>query len=179
MTATAKKAKESVKEAKGASGGHDYAVADLSLADWGRKEIAIAEHEMPGLMAIRKKYTDSKPLKGARIAGSLHMTIQTAVLIETLQTLGADIRWASCNIFSTQDHAAAAVAVKGTPVFAKKGETLEEYWDYTHRILQWGDGGAPNLILDDGGDATLLLHLGCDAEADAKVLDRQAESEEE
>src|SRR5262249_24464308 len=136
---------------------HDHAVTDLSLADWGRKEIAIAEHEMPGLMAVRRKYEKAHPLKGARIAGSLHMTIQTAVLIETLQALGAEIRWASCNIFSTQDHAAAAIAAKGTPVFAKKGETLEEYWDYTHRILQWADGGTPNLILDDGGDATLLV----------------------
>src|SRR5207249_5061683 len=157
----------------------DFVVADLSLADWGRKEIAIAEHEMPGLMAIRKKYAESKPLKGARIAGSLHMTIQTAVLRETLQALGAEIRWASCNIFSTQDHAAAALAAKGTPVFAKKGETLEEYWEYTHRILQWHDGGTPNLILDDGGDATLLVHLGCDADADPKVLDRKPDSEEE
>jgi adenosylhomocysteinase len=157
----------------------EFAVADLSLADWGRKEIAIAEHEMPGLMAIRKKYAPTQPLKGARIAGSLHMTIQTAVLIETLQALGADIRWASCNIFSTQDHAAAALADKGTHVFAKKGETLEEYWEYTHRILQWHDGGAPNLILDDGGDATLLVHLGCDAESDPTILDRPAESEEE
>ncbi len=157
----------------------DSIVADLSLAEWGRKEIAIAEHEMPGLMAIRKKYAPSQPLKGARVAGSLHMTIQTAVLIETLQALGAEVRWASCNIFSTQDHAAAAIAVKGTPVFAKKGETLAEYWDYTHRILQWGDGGTPNLILDDGGDATLLVHLGCDAEKDAKILDRRPESEEE
>src|SRR6202163_2663874 len=157
----------------------DFRVADLSLADWGRKEIAIAETEMPGLMAIREEYARSRPLRGARISGSLHMTIQTAVLVETLQALGAEIRWASCNIFSTQDHAAAALAVKGTPVFAKKGETLQEYWDYTHRILQWHDGGAPNLILDDGGDATLLLHLGCDAETDPKVLDRKAESEEE
>jgi len=160
-------------------GTHDYEVADMSKAEWGRKEIAIAEHEMPGLMAIRKKYAPSQPLKGARIAGSLHMTIQTAVLIETLQALGADIRWASCNIFSTQDHAAAAIAAKGTPVFAKKGETLVEYWEYTHKILHWADGGTPNLILDDGGDATLLLHLGCDAEKDPKILDRQAESEEE
>jgi adenosylhomocysteinase len=157
----------------------DYLVADLSLADWGRKEIQIAEHEMPGLMAIRKKYAPSQPLKGARIAGSLHMTIQTAVLIETLQALGADIRWASCNIYSTQDHAAAALAVKGTPVFATKGETLEAYWDYTHRILKWHDGGTPNLILDDGGDATLLVHLGRDAEKDPKILDRKPESEEE
>lgn len=157
----------------------DYAVADLSLAEWGRKEIAIAEHEMPGLMAIRRKYAATQPLKGARIAGSLHMTIQTAVLIETLQALGAEIRWVSCNIFSTQDHAAAALAVKDTPVFAKKGETLEEYWDYTHRLFTWHDGGTPNLILDDGGDATLLIHLGCDAESDPSVLDRPAESEEE
>ena len=162
-----------------AAHGHDYVVADIGLAEWGRKEIAIAEHEMPGLMAIRKKYAPQQPLKGARIAGSLHMTIQTAVLIETLQALGADIRWASCNIFSTQDHAAAALAVKGTPVFAKKGETLVEYWEYTHRILQWADGGTPNLILDDGGDATLLLHLGCDAEKNRKILDRAPESEEE
>jgi adenosylhomocysteinase len=157
----------------------DYVVADLALADWGRKEIAIAEHEMPGLMAIRKKYAPSQPLKGARIAGSLHMTIQTAVLIETLHALGADIRWASCNIFSTQDHAAAALAVKGTPVFAVKGESLDDYWKYTHRIFEWADGGTPNLILDDGGDATLLIHLGSDAEQDPKVLDRKAESEEE
>jgi adenosylhomocysteinase len=159
----------------------DHVVADLSLAPWGRKEIAIAEHEMPGLMAIRRKYAASQPLKGARIAGSLHMTIQTAVLIETLQALGADIRWASCNIYSTQDHAAAAIAAnaKNTPVFAKKGETLPEYWDYTHKILQWADGGTPNLILDDGGDATLLVHLGCDAEKDPSILDKPAESEEE
>jgi adenosylhomocysteinase len=157
----------------------DFVVADLSLADWGRKEIAIAEHEMPGLMALRKKYAPPQPLKGARVAGSLHMTIQTAVLIETLQALGADIRWASCNIFSTQDHAAAALAAKGTPVFAKKGETLKEYWEYTHRILQWSDGGTPNLILDDGGDATLLVHLGCAAEKDPAVLEKKAESEEE
>src|SRR5215207_9527921 len=157
----------------------DHVVADLSLAAWGRKEIRIAETEMPGLMAIREEYAARQPLKGARITGSLHMTIQTAVLIETLQALGAEIRWASCNIYSTQDHAAAAIAVAGTPVFAKKGETLEEYWDYTHRILEWHDGGAPNLILDDGGDATLLLHLGCDAEKNPRVLDRPPESEEE
>jgi adenosylhomocysteinase len=157
----------------------DYVVADLSLADWGRKEIAIAEHEMPGLMALRKKYAAGQPLKGARIAGSLHMTIQTAVLIETLQALGAEIRWVSCNIFSTQDHAAAAIAAKATPVFAKKGETLEEYWDYTHRLFAWHDGGTPNLILDDGGDATLLIHLGCAAEKDASILDRDPGSEEE
>src|SRR5438876_12445671 len=129
----------------------DYAVADLSLAEWGRKEIAIAEHEMPGLMAIRRKYAASQPLKGARIAGSLHLTIQTAVLIETLQALGAEVRWVSCNIFSTQDHAAAAIAVKGTPVFARKGESLEEYWDYTHHIFEWPDNAYSNMILDDGG----------------------------
>jgi adenosylhomocysteinase len=166
-------------ERKSAQLRNDYVVADMALADWGRKEIAIAEHEMPGLMAIRKKYAADQVLKGARIAGSLHMTIQTAVLIETLQALGADIRWASCNIYSTQDHAAAALVKVGTPVFAKKGESLEEYWDYTHRIFQWQDGGTPNLILDDGGDATLLIHLGCDAEKDPKVLDRTPESEEE
>src|SRR6516165_2613586 len=157
----------------------EHRVADLGLADWGRKEIAIAEHEMPGLMAIRKKYAPGKPLQRARIAGSLHMTIQTAVLIETLQALGAEIRWVSCNIFSTQDHAAAGLAVRGTPVFAKKGESLEEYWDYTHRLFTWHDGGTPNLILDDGGDATLLIHLGCDAEKVRSVLDRSPGSEEE
>jgi adenosylhomocysteinase len=157
----------------------DFVVADLSLAEWGRKEIAIAEHEMPGLMALRRKYAGSQPLKGARIAGSLHMTIQTAVLIETLQALGAEIRWVSCNIFSTQDHAAAALAAKGTAVFAKKGETLPEYWDYTHRLFTWHDGGTPNLILDDGGDATLLIHLGCEVEKNAAILNRKAESEEE
>jgi adenosylhomocysteinase len=168
------------KKSKGAHPEHDYAIADAALASWGRKEIAIAEHEMPGLMAIRRKYAPSLPLRGARIAGSLHMTIQTAVLIETLQALGAEIRWASCNIFSTQDHAAAAIAEKGTPVFAKKGESLEEYWEYTHRILQWSDGGSPNLILDDGGDATLLLHLGSDAEKDPNLIkDTKATCEEE
>src|SRR6266705_932034 len=135
----------------------DYRVADLALADWGRKEIAIAETEMPGLMAIREEYAAIQPLRGARIAGSLHMTIQTAVLIETLQALGAEVRWASCNIYSTQDHAAAAIAAGGTPVFAYKGESLEEYWDYTHRIFEFGDRG-PSMILDDGGDATLLVH---------------------
>jgi adenosylhomocysteinase len=166
-------------ERQAARPANDSVVADLSLADWGRKEIAIAEHEMPGLMAIRRKYAPGQPLNGARIAGSLHMTIQTAVLIETLQALGAEIRWASCNIFSTQDHAAAALAVKGTPVFAKKGESLEEYWDYTHRLFAWRDGGTPNLILDDGGDATLLVHLGCDAESDPSILNRPEESEEE
>ena len=142
-------------------------VADLALADWGRKEIRIAETEMPGLMAIREEYAATQPLRGARITGSLHMTIQTAVLIETLQALGAEVRWASCNIFSTQDHAAAAIAARGTPVFACKGETLEEYWEYTHRIFEWPDGGYSNMILDDGGDATLLLHLGTSAETDA------------
>ncbi len=157
----------------------DHLVKDLSLADWGRKEILIAETEMPGLMAVRAEYGPSQPLKGARIAGSLHMTIQTAVLIETLQALGADVRWASCNIFSTQDHAAAAIAVKGTPVFAIKGETLEEYWDYAHRIFEWSDGGYPNLILDDGGDATLLTVLGPKAEADPSVLGNPQNEEEE
>ena len=156
----------------------DYHVADMKLADWGRKEIKIAETEMPGLMAIRDEFAKAQPLKGARITGSLHMTIQTAVLIETLQALGAQVRWASCNIFSTQDHAAAAIAATGTPVFAYKGETLEEYWDYTHRIFEWGDGGFSNMILDDGGDATLLLHLGARAEKDASLI-AKAGSEEE
>src|SRR5213080_1784740 len=142
----------------------DFRVADLELAGWGRKEIAIAETEMPGLMAIREEFAPEQPLRGARIAGSLHMTIQTAVLIETLQTLGADVRWASCNIYSTQDHAAAAIAVKGTPVFAVKGEALEEYWEYTHKIFEWPNSEQANMILDDGGDATLLLHLGTQAE---------------
>lgn len=154
-----------------------YIVKDLSLADWGRKEIAIAEHEMPALMAIRREYAASQPLKGARITGSLHMTIQTAVLVETLQALGADVRWASCNIFSTQDHAAAALAAKGTPVFAYKGETLEDYWDYTHRIFEFGSQG-PNMILDDGGDATLLMHLGQKAEKDLGVLANPGSEEE-
>ncbi|MFN5190822.1 MAG: adenosylhomocysteinase [Burkholderiales bacterium] len=157
---------------------NDYVVTDLSLADWGNKEIKIAEVEMPGLMAIRKEFALTMPLKGARITGSLHMTIQTAVLIQTLEALGADVRWASCNIFSTQDHAAAAIAANGTPVFAKKGETLEEYWDYTHRIFEWKDGGYSNMILDDGGDATLLLHLGTRAEKDASVLNHPASDEE-
>ena len=148
----------------------DYQVADITLADWGRKEIAIAETEMPGLMAVRAEYRDWQPLKGARIAGSLHMTIQTAVLIETLAELGADVRWASCNIFSTQDHAAAAIAADGIPVFAYKGESLEEYWDFTHRILEWHDGGTPNMILDDGGDATLLVTLGARAEQDRSLI---------
>jgi adenosylhomocysteinase len=156
----------------------DYRVADLSLADWGRKEIAIAESEMPALMAIRAEYAKTQPLKGARVTGSLHMTIQTAVLIETLKALGADVRWASCNIFSTQDHAAAAIAAGGTPVFAYKGETLEEYWEYTHRIFEFGDKG-PNMILDDGGDATLLVHLGQRAEKDASVISDPKSEEEQ
>src|SRR5574341_638884 len=156
----------------------DYVVADIKLADWGRKEIAIAETEMPGLMAIREEFAKSRPLKSARITGSLHMTIQTAVLIETLKALGAEVRWASCNIFSTQDHAAAAIAAGGTPVFAVKGESLTEYWDYTHRIFEWADGGSSNMILDDGGDATLLLHLGARAEKDASVLDAPTSEEE-
>src|SRR6195256_5212282 len=146
---------------------NDYIVKDISLAEWGRKELTIAEIEMPGLMATRAEYGRSQPLKGARIAGSLHMTIQTGVLIETLKSLGADVRWASCNISSTQDHAAAAIAATGTPVLAIKGESLKDYWDYTHRIFEWSDGGSPNMILDDGGDATLLLHLGTRAQADA------------
>jgi adenosylhomocysteinase len=157
---------------------NDYYVADISLADWGRKEIQIAETEMPGLMAIRAEYSKTQPLKGARITGSLHMTIQTAVLIETLQALGAQVRWASCNVFSTQDHAAAAIAVRGTPVFAYKGETLDEYWDYTHRIFDWPDNGYSNMILDDGGDATLLLHLGTRAETDPSVIAKPGSEEE-
>jgi len=156
----------------------DYHVADIALAPWGRREIAIAETEMPGLMAIREEYAARQPLKGARITGSLHMTIQTAVLIETLKALGAEIRWASCNIFSTQDHAAAAIAAAGIPVFAYKGESLVEYWDYTHRIFEWADGGDTNMILDDGGDATLLLHLGARAEQDIHVLDKPSSEEE-
>ena len=156
----------------------DYRVADIGLADWGRKEIRIAETEMPGLMAIREELAPTQPLKGARIAGSLHMTIQTAVLIETLRALGADVRWASCNIYSTQDHAAAAIAAAGTPVFAFKGESLDEYWEFTHRIFEWNGGGTPNMILDDGGDATLLAHLGCRAEKDASVIAKPANEEE-
>jgi len=156
----------------------DYLIADIGLAGWGRKEIAIAETEMPGLMAIRDEFAAAQPLKGARIAGSLHMTIQTAVLIETLKALGADVRWASCNIFSTQDHAAAAIAASGTPVFAFKGESLKEYWDFTHRIFDWADGGTPNMILDDGGDATLLLHLGARAEKDASLIAKPTSEEE-
>src|SRR6202048_100534 len=157
----------------------DYVVKDIGLADWGRKELDMAETEMPGLMAIRKEYGPKKPLKGARIAGSLHMTIQTGVLIETLKALGADVRWASCNIYSTQDHAAAAIAKAGTPVFAIKGESLEEYWDYTHKIFEWGDGGEPNMILDDGGDATLLVHLGARAEKDPTLISKPTNEEEE
>ena len=157
----------------------DYIVRDISLADFGNKEIAIAETEMPGLMALRAEYGAAQPLKGARIAGSLHMTIQTAVLIQTLEALGAEVRWASCNIFSTQDHAAAAIAAAGTPVFAFKGETLVEYWDYAHKIFEWADGGYPNLILDDGGDATLLCVLGPKAEKDPSVLDNPTNEEEE
>ena len=160
----------------------DSAVADLSLADWGRKEIRIAETEMPGLMAIRDEFAAKQPLKNARITGSLHMTIQTAVLVETLQALGAQVRWASCNIFSTQDHAAAALVVKGTPVFAYKGETLADYWDYTHRIFEFGakgsEGEGPNMILDDGGDATLLMHLGKRAESDLSLLANPGSEEE-
>ncbi len=156
----------------------DFVVADIGLADWGRREIRIAETEMPGLMAIRDEYAASQPLRGARISGSLHMTIQTAVLIETLQALGAEVRWASCNIFSTQDHAAAAIAAGGTPVYAVKGESLEDYWTYTHHIFEWPDGGCSNMILDDGGDATLLLHLGARAEADAAVLNNPTSDEE-
>ncbi|MCP4427182.1 MAG: adenosylhomocysteinase [Chloroflexi bacterium] len=156
----------------------DYFVADMSLAEWGHKEIAIAETEMPGLMSLQRKYGESKPLQGARIAGSLHMTIQTAVLIETLIKLGAEVRWASCNIFSTQDHAAAAIADQGISVFAYKGETLDEYWQFTHKIMEWADGGTPNLILDDGGDATLLVILGAKAEKDPSVLDNPTSEEE-
>jgi len=167
-TATAKKAKTG-----------DYVVKDISLAAWGRNEINIAETEMPGLMATRDEFGPQQPLRGARIAGSLHMTIQTAVLIETLTHLGADVRWASCNIYSTQDHAAAAIAEAGTPVFAVKGESLKDYWDYTHRIFEWHDGGGPNMILDDGGDATLLLHLGMQAESEPAVLNHPGNEEEE
>ncbi len=157
----------------------DYVVKDIGLAEWGRKEIAIAETEMPGLMATREEFGPEQPLRGARIAGSLHMTIQTAVLIETLKALGADVRWASCNIYSTQDHAAAAIAAGGTPVFAVKGELLEDYWNYTHRIFEWSDGGGPNMILDDGGDATLLMHLGMQAESNASVIAKPTNEEEE
>src|SRR5690349_6357544 len=157
----------------------DFNVADLSLADWGRKELTVAETAMPGLMATRAEYGAKKPLKGARISGSLHITIQTGVLIEALKPLGAHVRWASCNIFSTQDHAAAAIAKAGTPVFAVKGESLEEYWDYTHKIFEWADGGTPNMILDDGGDATLLVHLGMRAEKDPSLIAKPTNEEEE
>jgi len=160
------------------SSSKDYIVADLSLAEWGRKEIRIAETEMPGLMAIREEFAAAQPLKGARISGSIHMTIQTAVLIQTLEALGAKVRWASCNIYSTQDHAAAAIADAGTPVFAYKGETLEEYWEYTHRIFEWPGTEQANMILDDGCDATTLLHLGSRAEQDISVLDNPASDEE-
>src|SRR5579872_3255131 len=162
-----------------ASAAPDYKVADLSLADFGRKEITLAEHEMPGLMGLRREYADAQPLKGARISGSLHMTIQTAVLIETLVALGAKVRWASCNIFSTQDHAAAAIAKAGVPVFAWKGETLEEYWWCTEQALRWPDGQGPNMILDDGGDATLLIHLGVECERDNLVPELGPEDSEE
>jgi adenosylhomocysteinase len=157
----------------------DFEIKDISLADWGRKELDIAESEMPGLMALREEFGAAKPLKGARVAGSLHMTIQTAALMETLKALGADLRWVSCNIYSTQDHAAAAMAKAGIPVFAYKGESLEEYWDFTHRLFEWGDGGAPNMILDDGGDATLLVHLGKRAEKDISVVSKPGTEEEE
>jgi adenosylhomocysteinase len=169
MTAPAKAAKRTP----------DHVVKDLGLAAWGRKEIAIAETEMPGLMATREEFGPLQPLRGARIAGSLHMTIQTAVLIETLAGLGAEVRWASCNIYSTQDHAAAAIAARGVPVFAVKGETLEDYWEYTHRIFEWADGGSPNMILDDGGDATLLVHLGSQAEANPSLVAHPTNDEEE
>jgi adenosylhomocysteinase len=158
---------------------NDFNVADMKLAAFGRKEITIAETEMPGLMAIREEYAARQPLKGARVAGSLHMTIQTAVLIETLTALGADVRWASCNIYSTQDHAAAAIVEAGTPVFAYKGESLKDYWEYTHRIFEWADGGTPNMILDDGGDATLLVHLGMRAESDPSLITKPTNEEEE
>ncbi|MFL5273080.1 MAG: adenosylhomocysteinase, partial [Anaeromyxobacteraceae bacterium] len=156
----------------------EFKVKDLSLAEWGRKELDLAEKEMPGLMALRKEYAKKQPLAGQRITGSLHMTIQTAVLIETLKALGAEVRWASCNIFSTQDHAAAAIAASGIPVFAYKGESLEEYWEFTHKIFEWADGGFSNMILDDGGDATLLLHLGARAATDLSVLDKPSAEEE-
>jgi len=165
--------------ASSAASAPDYVVKDLALASWGRSEIAMAETEMPGLMALREEFGPTQPLRGARIAGSLHMTIQTAVLIETLAALGAEVRWASCNIYSTQDHAAAAIAERGIPVFAVKGESLEAYWEYTHRIFEWSDGGTPNLILDDGGDATLLVHLGTQAEQDPAVIKHPGNDEEE
>jgi adenosylhomocysteinase len=165
--------------AKAKTAASDYVVKDIGLAEWGRKEIAIAETEMPGLMATREEYGPTQPLRGARIAGSLHMTIQTAVLIETLTALGADVRWASCNIYSTQDHAAAAIAAAGTPVFAVKGESLQDYWNYTHRIFEWSDGGTPNMILDDGGDATLLIHLGLEAAKNPNAISHPTNEEEE
>ena len=168
-----------VKKTAKAARATDYVVKDIGLAEWGRKEISIAETEMPGLMATREEFGSEQPLRGARICGSLHMTIQTAVLIETLTALGADVRWASCNIYSTQDHAAAAIAADGTPVFAVKGESLEDYWDYTHRIFEWSDGGTPNMILDDGGDATLLVHLGMQAESNPSVVSKPTNEEEE
>ena len=168
------------KPASAKAAAHDYVVKDIGLADWGRKEMAIAETEMPGLMATREEFGPEQPLRGARVAGSLHMTIQTAVLIETLAALGADVRWASCNIYSTQDHAAAAIAAAGIPVFAIKGESLEDYWEYTHRIFEWSDGGTPNMILDDGGDATLLIHLGLRAEkGDTGAISKPTNEEEE
>jgi adenosylhomocysteinase len=179
MVAKKKATKKKATKKKAVKKAPDYVIADISLADFGRKEMEIAEYEMPGLMALREKYGKEKPLKGARITGSLHMTIQTAMLIETLQELGAKVRWASCNIFSTQDHAAAAVAKKGTPVFAVKGETLEEYWEYTDRILDWGNGKGPNVILDDGGDATMFVQVGFKAEQDPSILDKTPGSEEE
>jgi adenosylhomocysteinase len=170
----------SPKAVKTVPASHDHVVKDLGLAEWGRKEIAIAETEMPGLMATREEFGPQRPLRGARIAGSLHMTIQTAVLIETLAALGAEVRWASCNIYSTQDHAAAAIAARGIPVFAVKGESLADYWDYTHRIFEWSDGGTPNMILDDGGDATLLIHLGLRAEeGDLGAISKPANEEED
>jgi len=177
MTATARSIKPGASAKPGAAS-KDFRVADLALADWGRKEIAIAETEMPGLMAIREEFVPGQPLRGARIAGSLHMTIQTAVLIETLQALGAQVRWASCNIFSTQDHAAAAIAAAGTGVFAYKGESLTEYWEFTHRIFEWPDEQHANMILDDGGDATLLLHLGARAERDSAAISKPSSEEE-
>src|SRR6266699_2642706 len=161
------------------SGKLEFKVRDLSLANWGRKEIMLAEQEMPGLMAVRAEYARQQPLKGLRIMGSLHMTIQTAVLIETLAALGADVRWCSCNIYSTQDHAAAAIAAGGTPVFAYKGETLDEYWEFTHKIFEWPENKFANMILDDGGDATLLLHLGAKAESEPAVLAHPSSEEEE
>ena len=180
MTAASHAAKSAAPASKSAAAKPaNYVIKDIGLAEWGRKELAIAETEMPGLMATREEYGPEQPLRGARIAGSLHMTIQTAVLIETLAALGADVRWASCNIYSTQDHAAAAIAAAGTPVFAVKGESLEEYWDYTHRIFEWSDGGGPNMILDDGGDATLLMHLGLQAESNPAVLNHPNNEEEE